>query len=98
MGSECIRELVICNVRAHASIVSYRNHVQQAAQPCTTLSTSTYHFIDTNFKDTFKVRIDGLVQNATDTELVHVQARGMAVVKDLRMAESVRRRTVGTCK
>jgi hypothetical protein len=57
--------------------------------------TWAYHFVDTDFKDTFKVRVDGpLVQNATDPELVDVEAGGMAVVKDLRMAESVRGGTV----
>jgi hypothetical protein len=54
----------------------------------------TYHFVDANFEDTLKVRIDGLGKDPIETKLIHVQARGMPVVKDLGMAKSVRRGTV----
>jgi hypothetical protein len=53
-----------------------------------------YHFVDADFEDTLKVRIDGLGKDAIETELIDVQARGMPVVKDLRMAKAVRRGTI----
>jgi hypothetical protein len=52
------------------------------------------HFIDSNFKDTLKVSIDRLGKNTTDTKLVNVKTGSMSIIKDLRVAQTMDRRTV----
>jgi hypothetical protein len=51
------------------------------------------HFIHAQFKDGFKVGVNGLGQKPSNTKFIDVEASTVSIVKDLGMPESVGRRT-----
>ena len=54
------------------------------------------HFIYADFKNGLEIRIDGLVQDASEPKLVDVKTGCVAIVKDLRVTKAMNRRTVRT--
>mmetsp|Transcript_15814 Transcript_15814/g.20669 ORF Transcript_15814/g.20669 Transcript_15814/m.20669 type:complete len:200 (-) Transcript_15814:149-748(-) len=52
------------------------------------------HLIHTNFKNTLKVSIYSLIKHTTHTQFIHVQTSRMPIIKNLRMTQPMRRRTI----